>query len=261
MPQLRNFFAFMPIMDPRLEQTDKSFWHGFTNFYDTHLPHRIEGKILEFGVFKGNSIRWLLAKFPDAVIHGADILPAQPEWPLDSRVTYHEVDQEEEEQVKSLLEKIGQGLRLLIEDGSHFPRHQSRCLRLGLGALEPGGTYVLEDIQTSHPAHSQYADEFGSAVEQTSLSVLLAFEHLKRRGEALSPSRLAMLGRGSHFTASDIEKLFAQITSIDVYKRATLPSKCWKCGSSNFDYHSYRCECGVDLMNEADSMTVVIKKA
>ncbi|MET3914354.1 hypothetical protein ABID97_001136 [Variovorax sp. OAS795] len=251
----------MPITDPRLEQTDKSFWHGFTEFYDTHLPLKIEGKILEFGVFKGNSIRWLLAKFPEAMIHGADILPIQSEWPIDARVTYHMVDQDDETQVKSLLEHVGRGLQLVIEDGSHFPRHQSRCLRLGLDALEPGGTYVLEDIQTSHPAHSQYADEFGTALGQTSLSVLLAFEHLKRRGEALSQSTLATLGGGTHFTDVDIAKLFAQIASIDVYKRATLPSKCWKCGSSDYDYHSYRCGCGVDLIDEADSMSVVIRKA
>ena len=256
--------------------SDKSFWHGYTSFYEPRLPASISGLVLEFGVFKGNSIRWLLARYPQATIVGADILPTQPEWPADARVSYRDVDQGSEEAVARLLAELP-APQLLIEDGSHQPSHQSRCLRLGLRALAPGGTYILEDIHTSHPAHAQFQEEFKadglaaawrrsrgarhSPAAQTSLSVLLAFEHLKRRGVGRIPApALEALTAGNHFQAADIEAMYADIDTIEVFKRATLPDACWRCGSSNYDYLRWRCSCGTALLAEADSMTVLIRK-
>ncbi|MBB3179814.1 hypothetical protein [Variovorax sp. Sphag1AA] len=246
-------------MSPLLATSDKSFWHGYTGFYARHFPKEIKGSILEFGVFKGNSIRWLLTEFPNATIFGADILPVQPEWPIDARVTYIEVDQGHEAQVAELVQNIDH-LELIIEDGSHVPLHQSTCLKHGMSALMPGGTYVLEDIHTSHPAHSQYKDEFGNTLGQTSLSVLLGVEHLLRRNQPATTREIDALANGSHFSVADVSQLLAQIGSIEVYKRTTMPSSCWRCGSTAFDYHRFKCECGVDLMHEADSMTIVVKK-
>lgn len=247
-------------MSPLLAASDKSFWHGFAKFYEKHFPESVDGSILEFGVFKGNSIRWLLARFPNAKIVGADILPVQPEWPIDERVTYVELDQADEGQIDSLVRSIDR-VRMIIEDGSHVPRHQSNCLKHGLLALQPGGIYVLEDIHTSHPAHSQYRDEFGPAHAQTALSVLLGIEQLKRQGNAPTEAQLNALAAGDHFSLLDVETLVEQIDQISVFKRATLPDSCWRCGSSTFDYHAFKCECGVDLMSEADSMTIVIRKS
>lgn len=242
-----------------LSSSDKSFWHGYLDFYELHLPKSVKGTILEFGVFKGNSIRWLLNEFPDSKIAGADILPLQPEWPLDARVEYHELDQANESAVSALVHRFSD-LELIIEDGSHFPSHQSICLRHGFDALRPGGTYVLEDVHTSHPAHNQYRQEFGDQRGQTSFSVLLGIDHLRRLGVAPDNDRLRALAAGTHFTIDDVRRLHAQIESIAFYRRATLPTSCWRCGSTNFNYHTLKCECGVDLMSEADSMTIVIKK-
>ncbi|MGJ7494382.1 hypothetical protein ACSFA8_04840 [Variovorax sp. RT4R15] len=138
-------------MSPLLATSDKSFWHGFTSFYDKHFPERVDGAIIEFGVFKGNSIRWLLTQFPDARIFGADILPTQPEWPIDPRVIYVELDQGRDEQVAALVNGVDR-LQLIIEDGSHIPRHQSNCLKHGLSALQPGGMYVRGDPDNSAEA-------------------------------------------------------------------------------------------------------------
>ncbi|MBB1599047.1 hypothetical protein [Variovorax sp. UMC13] len=246
-------------MSPLLATSDKSFWHGFLDFYALHLPPKIDGAVIEFGVFKGHSIRWLIERFPEASITGADILPVQPEWPLHPRVRYRQMDQDDASQVVQVLAEVP-GIQLIIEDGSHMPKHQSTCLKHGLQALQAGGTYILEDIHTSHPAHSLYQEEFGTRPAQTSLSVLLAFEHLLRSGRPLTPAVRDGLARGAHFDADDIESLFGAVASIHMFKRATLPTSCWRCGSSNFDYHAYRCECGVELMGAADSMTLVVKK-
>ena len=53
--------------------SDKYFWHGFREVYARLLPEFIEGRVVEFGVFKGDSIRWLMEQYPMAEIIGADI--------------------------------------------------------------------------------------------------------------------------------------------------------------------------------------------
>ncbi|WP_155624442.1 hypothetical protein [Burkholderia diffusa] len=242
-----------------LSSSDKSFWHGYLGFYEQHLPKTVAGSILEFGVFKGNSIRWLLQTFPNAKIVGADILQIQPEWPTHENVEYRQVDQADEQAVSALVRGIDD-LELIIEDGSHFPSHQSICLKHGIDALLPGGTYVLEDVHTSHPAHDQYRQEFGDQLGQTSLSVLLGLEHVRRLGEMPSEDQFLALAAGTHFSLDDVRRLHAQIETISFYRRATLPTSCWRCGSTSFNYHALKCECGVDLLSEADSMTIVIKK-
>lgn len=182
---------------PLLEESDKSFWHGYVDFYDRVLPAEMTAPIVEFGVFHGNSIRWLLSRYPQARIYGVDILHEQPEWPVSERVEYRCVDQSNERAVASFFQSI-EAPGLIIEDGSHIPSHQARCLRLGLQVLRPGGVYVLEDIHSSHPMHELYAEEFankhklkGSGRQYpTVLSLLLCFEHLLRTGQALSESQL-----------------------------------------------------------------------
>lgn len=269
------------MISPLVQQSDKFFWHGYVDFYESRLPKNIDGDIVEFGVFKGNSIRWLLERYPDARhIYGVDILPYQESWPVDKRVSYKQVDQNSEAQVQGFLKTIP-APDLIIEDGSHIPAHQSRCLKHGMAALKPGGLYVLEDIQTSLPSHPLYINEF-SLLKQvyrgvrsgmsltrlmanlrgpkaTSLSLLLALEQVRRRGrDSLDPEGLDLLSGGGHFTREEIMHLDQQIAQVYVYKRATFPTACHSCGSTVFDYHSYRCKCGVGVLDLADSMAVVI---
>lgn len=240
--------------------SDKAFWHAYVDFYARHFPADIDGLVVEFGVLNGNSIRWLSERFPRADLLGVDILPVQPTWPQGPRIRYAQVDQDSEAQMAAFFAGIP-APRLLIEDGSHFPRHQSRCLRLGLDKLASGGLYVLEDIHSSHPEHSLFQAEFAAVGRaQTALHVLLAFDHAKRLGQAvLTQAQLDRLA-GSHFGPSQLQTLYAQIASVHVYKRATLPTQCWRCGSTDFDYLSWHCQCGVPLMGNADSMSIVLHK-
>lgn len=151
-------------------------------------------------------------------------------------------------------------LDMVTEDASHVPSHQSICLKHGRNALRSGGTYVLEDVHTSHPSHDQYRQEFGERRGQTALSVLLGIAHMRRIGVGVDDDRLLALARGSHFNLKGLRSLFAQIDVISLYRRATVPTSCWNCGSTRFDYHEMKCVCGIDLFAEADSITIVIKK-
>lgn len=254
-----------PLQSPLLHESDKSFWHGYVDFYGQHLPHVVEGHILEFGVFHGNSIRWLLERHPLARITGADILPVQPDWPVDPRVAYRQVDQSSDRQVEDLFRSI-EPPSLIIEDGSHIPSHQARCLRIGLRHLQPGGYYVLEDIHTAHPAHELYQEECARSgpgrsrePRPTVLSLLLCIEHLLRLGEAFGPAHLQQFGTPDFMAPDDLLQIASRIQRVHVYRRSTLPTRCYACASTAFDYGRYRCACGVDLMKVADSMTAVIQ--
>lgn len=252
-------------VSPLLQESDKSFWHGYTDFYRQHLPRVVDGGIVEFGVFHGNSIRWLMEQYPQARITGVDILPTQPDWPVDRRVEYRRVDQSSDPQVTDLFRSIERP-SLIIEDGSHIPSHQARCLRLGLPQLQPGGTYVLEDIHTAHPAHDLYQEEctragFGRPQQNrpTVLSLLLCLEHLLRVGETFGPSQIQQFATQDFMGAQDLLDIAQRIQRIHLYRRSTLPTRCYACASTDFDYTSYRCRCGADLMKVADSMTAVIQ--
>jgi len=136
-----------------IQLSDKFFWHGYIPFYEI-IQNRDFQKIAEFGVFKGGSIRWLLERFPQSEIFGADILPIQPEWPVDERFHFRQLDQSNREQIKSFLAE--RKFDLIIEDGSHIPEHQVNCLIEGMRLLQSGGIYILEDIQTSLPHHPMH---------------------------------------------------------------------------------------------------------
>ena len=253
------------IPSPLLEESDKSFWHGYTGFYDERLPQTMPDPIVEFGVFHGNSIRWLLEKYPDAQIYGADILHVQPEWPTSTRVEYRCVDQSNELAVAEFFRTIPRP-GMIIEDGSHLPSHQARCLRLGLEHLKPGGLYILEDIHSSHPQHQLYHEELSATPladntqhHPTVLSLLMCFEHILRTKQSLHQQQLRQFATPTFMTETQLHRVFKRIKRIDFFKRATLPTRCYSCNSSSFNYTDFKCECGVDLMHIADSMTVIIE--
>ncbi len=53
---------------PKKSISDKVYWHGYIPFYETFFAGREFTRIAEFGVYKGNSIRWLLERFPNSKI-------------------------------------------------------------------------------------------------------------------------------------------------------------------------------------------------
>lgn len=251
-------------------QSDKSFRHGYIDFYENYFPKSIGGLIIEFGVLQGDSIRWLAKRFINANILGLDIVEQKKSWPTGERIAYRKIDQGSEEDIKALFKDID-APELIIEDGSHIPSHQLRCFKHGFAALKPGGMYILEDIHTSLPEHSIYQEWKNSlpgaenGVEasalQTSLTIILAFEHLKRlQKEKLSHEELDSLSKDEYFSHKELRDLYAQIDSIHVYRRATLPTGCPQCRSTEFNYNAYRCKCGAYLYDLGDSMAAVIIK-
>ena len=212
--------------------------------------------------------------FPGAKIYGADILPLQLEWPIDSRFQFTQLDQGVGEQIHGFLSQCK--FDLIIEDGSHQPKHQISCLIEGLEALNPNGVYILEDIQTSLPSHPWWNKQFHwwkfreRAILKTQQNIfsfgnalhgLLALDHYKRIGVEINEEIARRISKNSLLDEMAIHRLARQINEIHLYRRTHLPDFCHNCGSSDFDFSDFKCRCGEEIFRDTDSMSfVVIKK-
>jgi hypothetical protein len=240
--------------------SDKHVWHRFSPFYRRQFATLGPvGRVLEFGVLNGASIRWLRGLFPAAEIVGVDILPMQPDWPVDPAIRYLRADQGDRAGLEAALAGLGSGFDLVIEDGSHVPQHQAACLAAAFPLLRPGGLYVLEDLHTSLPWHPLYQ---GHCAPDTpaSLHLLLAVEHALAAGRPIPPAEAARLAAPGLFSAGEVAALAGGIAAVEIFRRGSLPLRCWSCGSDRFDYVALRCGCGVSLsLAEPDSMTAALR--
>ena len=239
--------------------SDKHYFHRYTDFYERCFK-RLDPvtDVLEFGVLKGASMRWLLQRFGQARIVGADILPIQPEWPRDPRIEYREVDQCHRSSIANMLKSLDRTYDLIIEDGSHIPEHQASCLALCVPWLRPGGMYILEDIHTSLPHHPYSAKHPRGT--PNSLAVLLALEHLKDTKRELTNDVVKRLSSPRFFSSDEVKVLAHELQTFDFYQRTSLPLKCYACGSSQFRYNEYRCQCGTEIHFGAESMSFVVQR-
>ena len=217
-------------------------------------------KIVEFGVFRGGSIRWLMDKFPEAEIFGVDILDTQPEWPVSPKVAYHKLDQGNTRAIGAFF--AGRMFDLIIEDGSHKPQHQVNCLIEGMKHLSAGGIYILEDIHTSMRSGGtprSFGRALGLADTGNALTVLLAIHHLKRINQPITNDKAMEIAANSLFTPQQVSEISSRIKGIHLYRRARLPDRCYRCGSVDFDYSALRCKCSIELFKSDDSMSFVIE--
>ena len=228
-------------------ESDKIFWHGYIDFYEKWFEGRDFPVIAEFGVFKGDSIRWFLNRFPNSKIYAADILPLQECWPKDNRFKFMQLDQENVDEIKMFLSL--DKFDLIIEDGSHIPQHQVNCLIEGMRVLNSGGLYILEDIHTSLQDQSI----------SNALNVLMAIDHYKRISRVIDKEVASKIAKNSLFSADQVLQLSESIRNLTLFRRNHLPNKCWNCGSDEFDYAKFQCFCGSGLYGP-DSMSFVIEK-
>jgi trans-aconitate methyltransferase len=109
---------------------------------------RAEFTFLELGVFKGASLRTWADYFEKASIVGVDLEESALEQAdqAGGRVRVILGDLSRTEFLQTLTDL---GPRVIIDDASHWWPDQLRSLFVLYPALESGGLYVVEDIQTS----------------------------------------------------------------------------------------------------------------
>lgn len=129
-------------------KTDKLTHHGYHRFYDMYLyPIRNEKiNLLEIGVDSERSFKMWLDMFPNATIYGMDI-GFEKKYP---RGEIFKGDQSKIEDLEHVVEQTSK-CQVIIDDGSHVPEHQLLTFNYMFNkCLDYGGTYIIEDIETSY---------------------------------------------------------------------------------------------------------------
>jgi hypothetical protein len=134
---------------------DKVEPHHYHKYYAKHLDEYIGRpfKLLEIGIggegreIGGASLKLWERVFPLAEIHGLDIYPKTE---LDTaNVKTHIVDQGDAGALQEFVSQYGP-FDVIIDDGSHRRSDQLTSLFNLIGAVVPGGYYILEDYFTSY---------------------------------------------------------------------------------------------------------------
>lgn len=138
---------------------DKSSrFHHYLDFYQDILPDQeFSGRLLEIGVMDGLSMKMWQEYYPYAEIVGIDIKEDMPSymhdvnWQVPRTVKLLTVDGTDPKQLAPL------GMfDIIIDDGSHYMSHQQKSFKhLYYNQLNKGGTYIIEDLWTSHIAYYQ----------------------------------------------------------------------------------------------------------
>lgn len=125
--------------------SDKISHHGYGRFYTRFLePLRpLEFGMVEIGISRDSIYLWQ-AYFPKAHIYGLDISLSQSV--EGNRLSLIKCDQTNIKHIK-----YNHKILFINDDGSHVPEHQWASFGyLFNNILEPGGVYIIEDIETSY---------------------------------------------------------------------------------------------------------------
>ena len=135
--------------------TDKWGPHFYTPLYHELFSHLRDRpiRLLEIGVggydlktSGGASLAMWADYFANGQITGIDI--AEKRLPLDARVKVFRDSQDDSAFLKKVCDERGP-FDIVIDDGSHMPKHVVASFHILFPILKDGGIYVIEDVQTA----------------------------------------------------------------------------------------------------------------
>ena len=155
--EIKSFFDLSKYYD-----TDKVTYHGYHFFYPQFLENLRNQKfnMLEIGWGSGSSVKVWNDYFPNSEIYVMDI---DVEY-VDGRQKVIKGDQSNEEDLSKIVNEVISA-KFIIDDGSHNPEHQLNTFYyLFKNLLEPGGVYIIEDIELSYwnPESTLYGYKTGN---------------------------------------------------------------------------------------------------
>lgn len=165
--------------------TDKLI-HGFTEIYDKHFNSQKEKvhSLLEIGIHEGRSLRMWRDYFVNAErIVGWDIHMYEIDQ-FGRGITTAVVNQERLADTAFALDP-SPTFDVIVEDGKHSMKGQQESLAYLWSKLNPGGTFIIEDLHTSLP-HNPYEWAGGQCLPDFSNSSLLALYGLQDTGKIKS---------------------------------------------------------------------------
>lgn len=218
-------------------QTDKAFFHLFTEFYMSYFETFLKKDnvcILEIGIAKGASLRMLNAFFPNAKIYAIDISKESVRLELGKNVHTHLCCQIDFQKINELFG--GMKFDIIIDDGSHLTSHQQKSLGFLFPFLKKGGVYVCEDLHTS------YRHEFIDS-DVTTLEMIEHYQKTKTM-------------KCNLLSENEIDYLNKHVVDVVVYERSRNALQCYSCKKVNVEDKLF-CDCGVRLSPLEKSITSV----
>jgi hypothetical protein len=133
--------------------SDKVHRHGYHRFYQDYVDAALvrvgkePASVVEIGVAGGESIDMWLRALPGWHYFGIDIHPKQSK----ENATMICADQGSLSQLDEVAKTIkDSNVQIINDDGSHIPDHQINTFNSLFAVLQPGGTYIVEDIEVSY---------------------------------------------------------------------------------------------------------------
>jgi beta-1,4-mannosyl-glycoprotein beta-1,4-N-acetylglucosaminyltransferase len=236
-------FVLFPLLKPLTHlgykhNTDKSYYHLFTEFYDDYFETFKTPKIniLEIGIYQGSSLKLLEEYFPNATIHAIDINKEYVNKKYGERIKTYHCSQDNFQEIDRIFKDIK--FDIIMDDGSHQTIHQHKSLGHMFSYLNKNGIYVCEDLHTSY--NKGYCN--------TNVSTLDMLEKFNKEH----------MIKSDYILKDQLKYLNDNIQQIEIYKRDKNALKCYKCGKINFDDND-TCECKAILGYKTNpSITSVI---
>jgi hypothetical protein len=187
--------------------TDKVLHHGYFRWYQHHLNAlcaaaaggEAQPALLEIGINTGRSLGVWRAALPGWYVYGMDRGVELQQADL----TVVKADQSkfsDIQRVAALIRGSQRPVLLINDDGSHVPEHQLLTFNLLFAALlQPGGVYIIEDIETSYWTGGTiygYRTPFGLYNNRSAVELLKAAADAVN-AEFLLPSQLERLARAT----------------------------------------------------------------
>ena len=136
------------------QETDKGTEHfekhGYTEIYDQYIPETGKYKLLEIGIYHGDSLRMWEEYNPELEIHALDIDENINRW-IQQPNPYHIYIGDQTD--ASMIDEIGKNggpFDFIIDDGSHVGQHITTSFKMLWQHLKPGGYYFIEDLHAGH---------------------------------------------------------------------------------------------------------------
>lgn len=218
--------------------TDKAYYHLFTDFYDTYFVNYKHRKIniLEIGIDKGASLLMLKEYFPEATIHAIDIHQPSVDLKLGENIHTYLCSQDDFIKLDELFRNIR--FDIIIDDGSHLTSHQQKSLGFLFPYLNANGIYVCEDLHTSYRA--EYVD-----TKQTTLDILKNYKLTRKIDcDLIANDRLSYINDN--------------ITDVCLYERTKNALKCYNCKYYNYNDVGSCIFCSTNLSPTDKSITSVL---
>jgi len=140
-------------------QTDKLANGLISEYEKLFSEHKDKSlKILEIGVYRGDSLKWMVDFFPNSRIVGGDIFVGNAEdiMEYNSRIdSIWKLDQNKPESFSEMVEQCGP-FDIVIDDGCHAAIGTKHTFDVLWKEVKSGGLYIIEDFLPGYSRYRQY---------------------------------------------------------------------------------------------------------